>query len=115
MIVSIFLSLSHCALDIFTTGNYVNHRDEYGSKIPTNLQLLNFHGPEKAIKLAKKRNKKDRRKLKRNYERLSKVKCIQISSKKTLKFGVFVIERSILGGNVNWDLKIIPTIERCPL
>ena len=39
---------------IFATGKHVNHRDEYGLEIPTNLQFLNFHGTEKAIKLAKK-------------------------------------------------------------
>ena len=60
MIVSIFLSLSHCALDIFATGKHVNHRDEYGLEIPTHLQSLHFHGPEKAIRLAKKQNNKDR-------------------------------------------------------
>ena len=49
-----FLSLLHYALDIFATRKYVNHRDEYGLVIPTNLQSLHFHGPEKAIKLAKK-------------------------------------------------------------
>ena len=54
VIVLIFLSLSHCALDIFATGKNVNHRDEYGLEIPTNFQFLNFDGPEKAIKLAKK-------------------------------------------------------------
>ena len=79
MIVSIFLSLSHCALDIFATGKHVNHRDEYGLEIPAHLQSLHFHGPEKAIRLAKKQNNKDRRKLKRNCKTPSKVKCIQIS------------------------------------
>ena len=54
MIVSVVLSLSHCALDIFDTGKYVNHRGEYGLEIPTNLQSLHIHGPEKAIKLPKK-------------------------------------------------------------
>ena len=54
MIVSIFLYLSHFALDIFATGKHINHNDEYRLKIPTNLQFLHFHGPEKAIKLAKK-------------------------------------------------------------
>ena len=28
---------------------------------------------------------------------------------------VFAIERSVLGGNVRWDLRIMSTIERCPL
>ena len=54
MIVSIFLSLSHCTLEIFATGKHVNHRDENGLEIPTNLPSLHFHGPEKAIKLTKK-------------------------------------------------------------
>ena len=54
MIVSIFLFQSHCALDILRTGKHVNNRDEYGLEIPTDLQSLHFHGPEKAIKLAKK-------------------------------------------------------------
>ena len=54
MIVSIFLYLSHCALDIFATEKHVNHRDEYGLEIPTNLQFLNCHGPEKTIKLGRK-------------------------------------------------------------
>ena len=54
MIVSIFLSLSYCALDIFATGININHRDDYGLEMPTDLQFLNFDGPEKAIKLAKK-------------------------------------------------------------
>ena len=54
MIVSIFLSLSHCALDIFATAKHVDDRDEYELEAPTNLQSLHFHGPEKAIKLAKK-------------------------------------------------------------
>ena len=40
MIVSIFLSLSNCALDIFATGKHVHHRDEYGFEIATNLQFL---------------------------------------------------------------------------
>ena len=54
MIVSIFLSLSYIALSIFAAGKHVNHSDEYGLEIPTNLQSLHFHGTEKAVKLAKK-------------------------------------------------------------
>ena len=54
MIASIFLSLPHCALGIFATGKYVNHRDEFGLEIPTNLKSLHIHGTEKVIKLAKK-------------------------------------------------------------
>ena len=100
-----FLSLLHYALDIFATRKYVNHRDEYGLVIPTNLQSLHFHGPEKAIKLAKKYNNKDQRNLKRNCKTLSKVKCIQISCKKCLILDVFPIERSFLGDNVSCDLE----------
>ena len=33
---------------------HINHRDEDGLKIPTNLQSLHFYGTEKVIKLAKK-------------------------------------------------------------
>ena len=29
--------------------------------------------------------------------------------------GVSVFERSVLGGNVNWDLKMLSVLERCPL
>ena len=54
MIVSIFLSLCYCTLGIFATGKHINHSDEYGLDISTNLQSLHFHGTEKAIKLAKK-------------------------------------------------------------
>ena len=54
MIVPVFLSLPHYALNIFATGKHVNHRDEYGLVIPKNLQSLDFRWPEKAIKLAKK-------------------------------------------------------------
>ena len=54
MIVSIFLSLSHCAWDIFATGKHVNNRDEYGLEFPTNFQSLHFQGTEKAIKRVKK-------------------------------------------------------------
>ena len=54
MIVPIFLSLYHCALDTFATGKHNSHRDKYRLEIPANLHFLHFHGPEKAIKLAKK-------------------------------------------------------------
>ena len=97
MIVSIFLFLSHCALGIFATGKHANHRDEYGLKIPTNLQSLHFHGTKKAIKLVKKQNNKDQRKLKRNCKTLSKVNCIQISCKKYLILDVSATEVSSRG------------------
>ena len=115
IVVLIFLSLSHCVLDIFLTEKQVNHRDEYGLETPTNLQLLNFHVPEKAIKLDKKENNKDLIKFKRNYKTLPKFICIQMSCKNTLISDMSAVERSILGSNVSWDLKMIPTIERCPL
>ena len=54
MIVSIVLSLPHFALGIFAAGKHVNHRDQYGLEIPTNIQSLHFHGTEEAIKLVKK-------------------------------------------------------------
>ena len=51
MIVSMFLSLLCCALDIFATVKRVNHGREYGLEIFANIYL---YGPEKFIKLAKK-------------------------------------------------------------
>ena len=50
MMVSIFLSLFHCTLDIFATGKHVKHSDKYGLEIPTNLQSLHFRGTENAKK-----------------------------------------------------------------
>ena len=51
MIVSMFLSLFRCALDIFATVKRVNHGHEYGLEILANIY---FYGPENVIKLAKK-------------------------------------------------------------
>ena len=51
MIVSLFLSLFNCALDIFETGKRVYHGGKYGLEILVNFL---FYGPEEAIKLAKK-------------------------------------------------------------
>ena len=51
MIVSMFLSLTHCALNIFATGKRVNHGGECELEIPASFH---FHGPGKVIKLAKK-------------------------------------------------------------
>ena len=51
MIVSMFLSLLRCALDIFATVKRVNHGDEYGLEIIANIEL---YEPEKVIKLTKK-------------------------------------------------------------
>ena len=54
-------------------------------------------------------------KLKRNCKTLFKVKCIQISCKKYLILDASAIKRSVLGDNVGWDLKMLSTIEKCPL
>ena len=56
--VSMFLSLSRFALDIFATGKRVNHEGEYGQVIPVNFH---FYGPEKTIKLAKKKLQRPRK------------------------------------------------------
>ena len=50
MIVSMFLSLLHCALDVFATGKLVNHGGACGLEIPA---IFLFYAPEKIIKLAK--------------------------------------------------------------
>ena len=50
MIVSMFLSLLRCTLDVFATVKRVNHGSEYGLEIPA---IFLFYGPEKIIKLAK--------------------------------------------------------------
>ena len=113
MVESIFLSLSHCLLDIFATGKHVSHRDKYGLETTTNLQSLHFHGAEKAIKLAEKYNDKDQRNLKRNCKTFSKVKCIQISCKKCLILNMFIIKSSVLEGNVSWDREV--SVIKCPL
>ena len=86
MVVSMFLSLPYCALDIFATGKRVNHGGEHGLEISANFH---FYGPEKAIKLAKKlKNIKDRRKLKPDCKAWCKVKCIKISYNKCLIWSV---------------------------
>ena len=58
MIVSMFLSLLHCVLDIFATRKRVNHGGEYGPEVTGNFH---FSGPEKAFKLPNKdrKNAKD--------------------------------------------------------
>ena len=50
MIVSTFLSLLRCALDVFATAKCVNHGGEYGLEISA---IFLFYGPEKIIKLTK--------------------------------------------------------------
>ena len=85
MIVLIFLSLPHCALEIFATGKLVDHGGEYGMEMPVNFH---FYEPKKAIKLAKKRSNKNRRKLKRNRKTSCEVKCIQISDNRCIRWSV---------------------------
>ena len=46
MIVSMFLFVLHCVMDIFATGKSINHRGKYGLHIPANFH---FYGHEKAI------------------------------------------------------------------
>ena len=68
----------------------------------------------------RKQNNKDCGKPKQNCKTLSKIKCIQIFYKNVL-YGPLLgdvremstIEMSVLKGNVNCDLKIMSTIERC--
>ena len=99
---------------IFATGKHVNHRDKYRLETATNLQSLHFHGPEKAIKLAKKQNNKDQRNLKSNCKILSKVKSIQISCKKFLILdNMSIMKSSVQGGNVSWDREV--SAMKCPL
>ena len=43
-----------CPIALWTSSKLENHREEYGLEIFTNLKPLHFHGPEKAIELAKK-------------------------------------------------------------
>ena len=82
------------------------------------LQIYNpyiFMGMKRLSNWLKKENNKDRRKLKRSCKTSFKLKCIQISCKKCLILDVSATEWSILGDNVNWDLKMMSTIQRCPL
>ena len=72
MIVSMFLSFSPFALDIFVTGKRVNHVVEYGLKIPVNSR---FYGRKEPIKLAKNKITYIEEYLNKT---LSKVKRIQV-------------------------------------
>ena len=51
MIATMFLSLPHCGLDIFSTEKRVNYGGEHGLKIPADIP---FYVTEKTIKLGKK-------------------------------------------------------------
>ena len=50
MIVSMFLSLSHCALDIVATGKRVNHGGKFGIEIHVSFNLLDLETPLKALR-----------------------------------------------------------------
>ena len=60
-----FLSLPHCALDIFVTGKRINRGGEYGLEIRANFY---FYGPEKAINWLKNKINKIEGKLKENVK-----------------------------------------------
>ena len=68
-IVFMFLSLPHCALDIFVTGKHINREGGYGLEIPANFC---FYGPEKAINLLKNKINKIEEKLKENVKHCPK-------------------------------------------
>ena len=51
MTVSMFLSLSHWALDILSTGKRDNHGGEYGQEISANFY---HYGPKKIVKLTRR-------------------------------------------------------------
>ena len=57
--------------------------------------------PEKAIKVAKKLNNKDRRKLQQNCRTLSKVKRIQFSNKKCFLLPVIMRDLLISSQGIN--------------
>ena len=81
MIVSMFLSLPHCTLDIFAPVKGVNCGSEYGLEVP---EKFHFYGPEKTINLDK--NKRYTNSLQLLY---------------SLLFGVSTTERSVLGNNLS--------------
>ena len=60
-IVFMFLSLSHCVVDIFATEKRISWGGGYGLKIPANFY---FYGPEKAINWLKNKINKIEEKLK---------------------------------------------------
>ena len=60
-----FLSLPHCALDIFVTGKRINRGGGYGLEIPANFYC---YGPEKAINWFKNKINKIEKKLKENVK-----------------------------------------------
>ena len=82
------------------------------------LQIFILINLKRPLNWSKQKNNKDQRKRKRNCKTSSKVKCIQISYKKCFIWhviGRFHYREVILWDNVNWDLKTLSAIERCPL
>ena len=69
MIVSMFLFLLHCALEVLATEKRVNHGGEYGMEIPA---IFIFYWPEKIIKLAKDELKKIEENLKETVKQCLK-------------------------------------------
>ena len=69
MIVSMFLFLLHCALEVFATEKRVNQGGEYGMEIPA---IFIFYWPEKIIKLAKDELKKIEENLKETVKQCLK-------------------------------------------
>ena len=103
-----FLSLHYCVLDIFATEKRVNHEGEYGLETPANFH---FYGPGTAIKLAKNEVTNVKEKISETVKHcLSKINVLN-----GLFLDVSAIKRSVLRGNVIWDLKMMSTIEKCPL
>ena len=74
------------------------------------LRVFILFAPEKAVKLAnKKQNRTDSRKLKRTVKYCLKRDLYQLLTGNVLYvlfFGVSAIERSVLGSNANWNLKL---------
>ena len=87
-------------MDIFATGKHVNHRDKYGLEIATNPYI--FMDLKRPLNWLKSKITEIEENL-NETKTLSKVKCVQVSCKKCLLLNVFIIENSVVGGNVNWD------------
>ena len=110
-----FLSLPHCALDIFATGKLINHGGEYGLEILANFY---FYVPEKTIKLAKIKITKVGESLNgiaKQCLKLNVCKSVTRNILYDLLQGVSFIEMSVLGVNGSLDLKMVSAIERCRL
>ena len=115
MIVCMFLSLSHCALDIFTNGKCINQGVKYRVEFCANFP---FYGTEKAIKLAKNEIKKFEENLNETVKHCLKYNVYKLFTVNVLYDLLLIVsgvKRSVIGGNVNWDLKMKSTTERCLL